>query len=100
MTRMGHKHSYDSAYKPGSIPSENQALNAELEEDIYIVQPEGFEVKGKEHLICKLWRSKYGLKQSPRSWNTTLDGKLKGWDFLKQKEIHAFTQHSMVSHSS
>ena len=30
-------------------------------------QPEGFEIPGKEHLVCKLNRSLYG--QSPRCWN-------------------------------
>ena len=44
-------------------------LNGELKEDIYIKQPEEFMMKGKEHHVCKLKRSLYGLKQSPRCWN-------------------------------
>ena len=32
-------------------------------------QPKGFEVKGKENLVCKLKKSLYGLKQAPRQWN-------------------------------
>lgn len=48
-------------------------------------QPEGFKVKGKEHLVCKLKRSIYGLKQSPRCWNDALHGQLKKMDF-KQLE--------------
>ena len=59
-------------------------LNGELEEEIY-KQPEGFEVKGKEHLVCKLRRSIYGLKQSPRCWNTTLNGKLERMSFSQTK---------------
>ena len=31
-------------------------------------QPEGFEMPGKEDLVCYLRRSLYGLKQSPRCW--------------------------------
>ena len=41
-------------------------LNGELKEEIYMKQPQQFEVKGKEHLVCKLKRSIYGLKQSSR----------------------------------
>ena len=35
-------------------------------------QPEGYEEKGKENLVCKLNKAIYGLKQSPRCWNTEL----------------------------
>ena len=41
-------------------------LYGNLDEEIYMQQPEGFEVKGKEILICKLKKILYGLKQAPR----------------------------------
>ena len=43
-------------------------LHGDLEEEIYITQPDGFKVTGKENWVCKLSKSLYGLKQSPRQW--------------------------------
>jgi hypothetical protein len=43
-------------------------LNAPLDEEIYMKQPPGFVVAGKDKFVCKLKRSLYGLKQSPRQW--------------------------------
>ena len=41
-------------------------LHGNLEEQLLIKQPEGFEHKGKEDHVCLLHKSLYGLKQSPR----------------------------------
>ena len=48
-------------------------LNGELEEEIYIEQPEGFVVPGKEKKVCKLTKSLYGLKQAPKQWHAKFD---------------------------
>ncbi len=56
-------------------------LNGRLEEEVYMEQPAGYQVKGKENQVCKLHRSIYGLKQSPRCWNHTLDEHLKQLGF-------------------
>ena len=48
-------------------------LHGDLEEDIYMHQLEGFEVKGKEGYACKLKKSLYDLKQAPRQWYHKFD---------------------------
>ena len=42
-------------------------LNGNLEESIYMKEPEGFIEQGQEQKVCKLKRSIYGLKQASRS---------------------------------
>jgi hypothetical protein len=44
-------------------------VNGELEEEIYMTQPDGFVVKGQEDKVCKLVKSFYGLKQAPKQWH-------------------------------
>ena len=44
-------------------------LNGELDEEIYMEQPEGWVVPGKEDLVCRLQKALYGLKQASRQWN-------------------------------
>jgi hypothetical protein len=41
-------------------------LNGEIDEVIYIEQPNGFIVDGQERKVCKLLKSLYGLKQAPK----------------------------------
>ena len=48
-------------------------LHGELEETIYMHQPEGYVVQGKEEHVCLLNKSLYGLKQSPRQWYKRFD---------------------------
>lgn len=58
-------------------------LNGQLEEEVYMKQPKGFLTQGQEHLVCKLKKSIYGLKQSPRCWNSALDSQLKKMGFVQ-----------------
>eukprot|EP00879_Flechtneria_rotunda_P001184 GHRR01001331.1.p1 GENE.GHRR01001331.1~~GHRR01001331.1.p1 ORF type:complete len:140 (+),score=25.70 GHRR01001331.1:210-629(+) len=55
-------------------------LNGKLEEDIYMVQPPGYD-KGGPQMVCHLQKALYGLRQAPCAWYTTLRGKLEGVGF-------------------
>jgi hypothetical protein len=56
-------------------------LNEDLQEDVYMQQPPGFEIAGKEHKVCKLIKALYGLKEAPRAWYTKMDEYLRKVDF-------------------
>ena len=58
-------------------------LNGHLEENIYMQQPDGFIQKGQEHMVCKLQKSIYGLKQASRSWNIRFDQAIKSLGFIQ-----------------
>ena len=47
-------------------------LNGNLDEDIYMAQPEGYVDQNNPNLVCKLKKSIYGLKQAARCWNDVL----------------------------
>ena len=47
-------------------------LNGVVVEEIYMHQPKGYEELGKEHLLAKLRKGLYGLKQAGHEWYATL----------------------------
>ena len=63
-------------------------LHGNLEDEIYMKQPEGFIVKGKNELVCKLKKSLYGLKQSPRMCYQKFDTYILGLGFVRRKVNH------------
>jgi len=65
-------------------------LNGDLHENVYMAQPEGFIMKGKEHMGCKLKRSIYGLKQASRQWYIKFDEIIRQFDFKEIVWIIAF----------
>ena len=64
-------------------------LNGELEEDIYMDQPHGFGQEGSDHLVCKLKKSLYGLKQSPRAWYQRIDSFFTKEGFTRSQADHS-----------
>ena len=48
-------------------------LNGELEEEIYMDQPDGFVISRQENKVCRLLKSLYGLKQAPKQWHEKFD---------------------------
>ena len=63
-------------------------LHGDLEEEIYMKQPEGVLVKGKQELVWKLKLSLYGLKESPRIWYQKFDTYILSLGFVRRKFDH------------
>ncbi|KAL0431208.1 UNVERIFIED_CONTAM: Retrovirus-related Pol polyprotein from transposon RE2 [Sesamum radiatum] len=64
----------------------NAFLHGHLEEDLYMISPEGYSVA--PGMVCKIERSLYGLKQASRQWNVELTLKLKDFGFLQSAYDH------------
>ena len=60
-------------------------LNGDLHEDVYMAQPEGFVVEGKDHMCCRLKKSIYGLKQVSRQWYIKFDNVIQNFCFAENK---------------
>jgi hypothetical protein len=57
-------------------------LNGNIDEELYMMQPEGFVDPKDADKVCKLQRSIYGLKQASRSWNLCFDQVIKSFGFV------------------
>ena len=51
-------------------------------------EPEGFEKRGKEHLVCRLKKGLYGLKQAPRQWYHKFDSFITDHGYHKTQADH------------
>jgi hypothetical protein len=64
-------------------------LNSDLQEQVYVEQPSGFIIAGKEHKVLKLKKELYWLHQAPRAWNAKLYDTLLSLGFQRTPSEHA-----------
>jgi hypothetical protein len=57
-------------------------LNGHLEEEVYVEQPQGYDIPGQENNVYKFKKALYGLKTSPRDWHSHIDS------YLTQNGFH------------
>jgi hypothetical protein len=65
---------------------QNTFLHGDLEEELYMRQPPGFESKTHPNFVCRLDKALYGLKQAPRAWFAKLSKKLYDLSFEGSKD--------------
>jgi len=65
-------------------------LNEDLEEDVYMDQPVEFIEEGKEHVVCKLKKSMYGLKQASRQWYLKFNDTITSFGFEENIVIDVY----------
>jgi hypothetical protein len=53
-----------------------------LKKEVYVHQPLGFAIPGKEGKVLRLRKALYGLRHAPRAWNAKLDSTLKRMGFM------------------
>ena len=73
----------------------NVFLNVELEEEVFMDLPPGFESMFGARKVCKLKKSLYGLKQSPRAWFDRFTKAVKRCGYRQSQADHTlFYKHS------
>lgn len=68
----------------------NAFLNGDLEEEVYMDLPPGFDKDKKNGTVCRLKKALYGLKQSPRAWFGRFTKAV-----LQQGYMQAHTDHTL-----
>ena len=73
-------------YEIWQIDVKTTFLNGNLQEDVYMIQPEVFISSQHPNKVCKLHRSIYGLKQASKSWSIRFDEAVRSYDFIKNED--------------
>ncbi|GJY54373.1 ribonuclease H-like domain, reverse transcriptase, RNA-dependent DNA polymerase [Tanacetum coccineum] len=83
--------SAEKGWKIHHLDVKTAFLHVELKEEVYVIQPGGFEKPREEEKVYKLAKSLYGLRQAPRAWNIKLDNTLKEMGFqqcMQEKAVY------------
>ena len=65
-------------------------LHGELKEDVFVVQPRGYEKRGSEHMVYKLNKALYRLKQAPKAWFSRIESY-----FIKEGFKNSSSEHTL-----
>ncbi|RVW69943.1 Retrovirus-related Pol polyprotein from transposon TNT 1-94 [Vitis vinifera] len=71
----------------------NVFLHGDLAEEVYMEQPPGFVAQGESGLVCRLRRSLYGLKQSPRAWFSRFSSVVQEFGMFRSTADHSVFYH-------
>ncbi|RVW98383.1 Retrovirus-related Pol polyprotein from transposon RE2 [Vitis vinifera] len=71
----------------------NVFLHGDLAEEVYMEQPPCFVAQGESGLVCRLRRSLYGLKQSPRAWFGRFSSVVQEFGMLRSTSDHSVFYH-------
>jgi hypothetical protein len=63
-------------------------LHGDLDEEIYMEQPEGFIQNRNKKFVCRLKKSLYGLRQSPRQWYKKFDSFTMSQNYTRSEYDH------------
>ena len=67
----------------------NVFLHGDLLEEVYMEQPPGFVAQGEIGRVCHLYKSLYGLKQSPCTWFGKFNQVIEKFGMQKSKSDHS-----------
>jgi len=70
----------------------NAFLNGILDEEVYMAQPPGFVAQRESMKVCKLKKSIYGLKQSPRAWFCRFASTVQDFGLHRSKKDHCLLE--------
>ena len=69
----------------------NAFLHGDLQEEVYMDQPPEFVAQGEIGKVCRLRKSLYGLKQSPRAWFGKFNQAVVKFGLQKSKSDHSIS---------